>query len=54
LPFRQEAFFTFSSVNYDCFNSSQFHLLALRTRSIPRSKSSVNSNLLLLSVSAED
>lgn len=40
--------------NFDCFNSSQFHLLALRTRSIPRSKSSVNSNLLLLSVSAED
>ena len=40
--------------NSDCFNSSQFHLLALRTRSIPRSKSSVNSNLLLLSVSAED
>jgi hypothetical protein len=38
----------------NCFNSSQFHLLALRTRSIPRSKSSVNSNLLLLSASAED
>ena len=25
-----------NTINFDCFNSSQFHLLALRTRSIPR------------------
>ena len=25
-----------NTINFDCFNSSQFHLLALRTRNIPR------------------
>ena len=32
------------STNSDCSKFSQLHLLALRTRSIPRSKSSVNSD----------
>ena len=48
-PYLFDSFFhtSFDTINYDCSNLFHAHLLALRTRSIPRSKSLVNSNFSL-------